>query len=286
MPITIRNVTHVFNPRTLLEKVALDQISLEINDGEMIALIGHTGSGKSTLIQHLNGLLTPTNGKVYVDGMDIADKKTKTVEIRKRVGLVFQYPEYQLFKDTVEEDIAFGLKNLRIPEKEISGMVKTSMEQVGLDYQEYRGRSPFELSGGEKRRAAIAGILVMRPKMLIFDEPTAGLDPKGRDELLAQIRGLHRQEGITVLIVSHSMEEVAEFADRIIVMNQGKIVLDGPPDHVFRQVSLLEEIGLCVPQVTYLALKLRQQNFDIKENIYTLEHAKEAILQIFEKEPR
>ena len=280
MSIKIENLTHVYMPKSPFEKVALDNVSLDIKDGEFVALIGHTGSGKSTLIQHFNGLLEPTSGKIIVDGMDITSKDAKLTDIRKKVGLVFQYPEYQLFEETISKDIAFGPKNLGLSEEEINLRVIKSMEMVGLDYEKYKDKSPFDLSGGQKRRVAIAGVVAMQPTTLILDEPTAGLDPKGRDDILDQISKLHKDYNMTIIIVSHSMEDVAKIAERIIVMNHGKVALQGKPAEVFKQVDLLEEIGLGVPQVTYLVKKLREKGLDISDNIFTIEEAKKELLSI------
>lgn len=280
MSIKIENLNHVYMPKTPFEKIALNDINCEIRDGEFIALIGHTGSGKSTFIQHLNGLLSPTSGNIIVDGVNIADKKVKLSDIRKKVGLVFQYPEYQLFEETIEKDIEYGPRNLGISEEEISKRVKKSMEMVGLDYETYKDKSPFDLSGGQKRRVAIAGVIAMEPKVLILDEPTAGLDPKGREDILAQIKILHKEYGMTIIMVSHSMEDVAKIADRVIVMNSGEIVLDGEIAEVFKEVEVLEKIGLAVPQVTYLIRELRKKGFNISEEIFTISQAKEALLEI------
>ena len=281
MSIKIENLTYVYMPKTPFEKKALDNVSLEIEDGEFLAVIGHTGSGKSTLIQHLNGLLKPASGKIYVDGTDITDKDTKLVDIRKKVGLVFQYPEYQLFEETIAKDIAYGPTNLGLNEDEILRRVKKSMEMVGLDYDEYKDISPFELSGGQKRRVAIAGVIAMEPNVLILDEPTAGLDPAGRDDILEQIKFLHEKYNMTIILVSHSMEDVANIAKRVIVMNHGKVALEGTPAEVFKEVDKLESIGLAVPQVTYLIRNLRAKGFDISDSIFTIEEAKRAILSIF-----
>ena len=280
MSIKIENLTHIYMPKSPFEKVALDNVSLDIKDGEFIALIGHTGSGKSTLIQHFNGLLEATSGKIIVDGVDITEKKVKLTNIRKTVGLVFQYPEYQIFEETIAKDIEFGPRNLGLPDSEIHNRVVKSMEMVGLDYETYKDKSPFDLSGGQKRRVAIAGVVAMQPTTLILDEPTAGLDPKGRDDILDQISKLHKDYNMTVIIVSHSMEDVAKIAERIIVMNDGKIALQGTPAEVFKEVDMLEDIGLGVPQVTYLVRALRKKGFDISDNIFTMEDAKKELLSI------
>ena len=279
MSIKVENLTHVYMPKSPFEKIALDNVSLNIDDGEFIALIGHTGSGKSTLIQHLNGLLAPTSGKIIVDGVDITQPKMKLADIRKKVGLVFQYPEYQLFEETIAKDIAYGPGNLGISQDEIDKRVKESMEMVGLDYDKYKDKSPFDLSGGQKRRVAIAGVLAMKPTTLILDEPTAGLDPKGRDDILNQIKKLHKESNMTIIIVSHSMEDVANMAQRVIVMNHGKVALEGTISEVFKEVETLEKIGLGVPQVTYLVRALKNNGFDISDNIYTIEEAKEQIIK-------
>lgn len=268
-------------PKSPFEKVALDNVSVEIEDGDFVALIGHTGSGKSTLIQHFNGLLEASSGKIIVDGVDITEKNVKLTDIRKKVGLVFQYPEYQIFEETISKDIEFGPRNLGLSEDEITRRVKKSMEMVGLDYETYKDRSPFDLSGGQKRRVAIAGVIAMEPTTLILDEPTAGLDPKGRDDILGQIRKLHKDYNMTVIIVSHSMEDVANIAEKVIVMNHGKVALEGTPAEVFKEVDKLESIGLAVPQVTYLIRNLRAKGFDISDSIFTIEEAKRAILSIF-----
>ena len=284
MSIKIENLVHVYMPKSPFEKVALKNVNIEINDGEFIALIGHTGSGKSTLIQHMNGLLKPTSGKIIVDGTDITEKGVKLTDIRKKVGLVFQYPEYQLFEETIEKDIEFGPRNLGLAQDEITRRVIKAMTMVGLDYEEYRNKSPFDLSGGQKRRVAIAGVIAMEPKILILDEPTAGLDPKGRDDILNQIKILHKEYKMTIILVSHSMEDVARIAERIIVMNRGEIALEGKPAKVFKEVEKLEEIGLAVPQVTYLVRALREKGFDIEKDIYTIDQAKEELLKVLKKE--
>lgn len=280
MSIKIENLTHIYMPKSPFEKIALDNVSLDIKDGEFVALIGHTGSGKSTLIQHFNGLLEATSGKIIVDGVDITAKKAKLTDIRKKVGLVFQYPEYQIFEETIAKDIEFGPRNLGLSEEEIHSRVVKAMEMVGLDYELYKDRSPFDLSGGQKRRVAIAGVVAMQPTTLILDEPTAGLDPKGRDDILDQISKLHKDYNMTIVIVSHSMEDVAKIAQRIIVMNNGTVALQGTPSEVFKEVDTLEQIGLGVPQVTYLVRALREKGFDLSDNIFTIEEAKKELLSI------
>ena len=280
MSIKIENLTHIYMPKTPFEKKALDDVNLYIEDGEFIALIGHTGSGKSTLIQHLNGLLEPSSGKILVDNIDITQNGVKLSDIRKKVGLVFQYPEYQLFEETIEKDIAFGPTNLGLSQEEILVRVKRAMEMVGLDYEKYKDVSPFELSGGQKRRVAIAGVIAMEPKVLILDEPTAGLDPKGREDILDQIKKLHDEYKMTIILVSHSMEDVGKLAKRIIVMNHGKVALQGEPKDVFKEIDTLEEIGLGVPQVTYLMRELKRRGFNLSDEVFTVEQGKEELLKM------
>ena len=281
MSIKIEKLNHIYMPKTPFEKAALKEISIDFRDGEFVALIGHTGSGKSTLIQHLNALLKPTSGKIYVDDLDITKDKINLTEVRKKVGLVFQYPEYQLFEETIEKDIAFGPKNLGLSEEEVSTRVKKAMKIVGLDYEKYKNVSPFELSGGQKRRVAIAGVVAMEPKVLILDEPTAGLDPKGRDEILWQIKELHNTYKMTIILVSHSMEDVAKLAERVVVMNKGEIYMDGKPGDIFMRIEELEEVGLAVPQVTYLVRSLKEKGFPVSDNIITVEEAKEELLRLY-----
>jgi len=283
MSIKIKNLTHIYMPKTPFEKKAIDDVSLEIKQGEFVALIGHTGSGKSTLIQHINGLLKPTSGSLLIDDIDITVKKVKLTNIRKKVGLVFQYPEYQLFEETIEKDIAFGPQNLGLDNDEINKRVQRAMKIVGLNYEEYKDKSPFEISGGQKRRVAIAGVVAMEPKVLILDEPTAGLDPKGRDDILSKIVELYKQNDMTIILVSHSMEDVAKVANRIIVMDSGKCILDGTPAKIFKEIEILESVGLAVPQVTYLIRELRNKGFNISEDIFTIEKAKQELLKIFKK---
>lgn len=283
MSIKIENLVHVYMPKSPFEKVALNNVNIEINKGEFVALIGHTGSGKSTLIQHMNGLLKPTSGKIIVDGQDITKEGVKLTDIRKKVGLVFQYPEYQLFEETIEKDIEYGPRNLGLEQEEITRRVKKAMNMVGLDYETYRNKSPFDLSGGQKRRVAIAGVIAMEPQILILDEPTAGLDPKGRDDILEQIKVLHDEYKMTIILVSHSMEDVGKLAERIIVMNNGEVALEGTPSKVFKEVETLERIGLAVPQVTYLMRALREKGFDVSDEIYTISQGKEELLRLLKE---
>ena len=275
--IEINNLRHIYSPGLPFEKKAVDDISLKIEENEFIGLIGHTGSGKSTFIQHLNGLLKPSSGEIIIDGTRVDKSGANLTDLRKKVGLVFQYPEYQLFEETIERDIAFGPRNLDISEEEVQERVKASMESVGLDYETYKDKSPFELSGGLKRRVAIAGVLAMEPKVLILDEPTAGLDPRGRDEILSEIKSIHENRKITVILVSHSMEDVARIAERIIVFDKGKVFLDGEPREIFRNEDKLLGVGLGIPQITSLMRTLKKRGLDINEDAITVEEAKESL---------
>ena len=271
------HISYIYSPGTAYEKKALDDVSLTINKGEFVGIIGHTGSGKSTLIQHFNGLEKATSGTIYFDGQDIYDKDFNMKSLRSRVGLVFQYPEHQLFETTVLEDVKFGPKNLGLSKVEVDLRAFEAIKQVGLSEKCYDD-SPFELSGGQKRRVAIAGVLAMKPEILILDEPTAGLDPRGRDEILDQIAKLH-EEGLTVILVSHSMEDVAKYADRIIAMNSGKVAFDGTPKEVFRHYKELERMGLSAPQITYVMQAMKELGLDVDTDVSTVEEAKEEILK-------
>lgn len=282
MPVKVENLTHTYMKDSVFEHVAIDNISFEIQDGEFIGIIGHTGSGKSTLIQHLNGLLKPSSGKVFIDGAELGSKDVQMKKIRQKVGLVFQYPEYQLFEETVYKDVAFGPRNLGLSEDEIEGRVRKAIELVGLDFDSTSNVSPFELSGGQKRRVAIAGVLAMEPKVLILDEPAAGLDPKGRDEILRGFKTLHEKQKITVVLVSHSMEDIANLVDKVLVMNKGKIAFFDTPRNVFREAETLEKIGLGVPQVTYLVKMLRERGFDLADCI-NIDEAKNELLKLFKR---
>ena len=283
MSIVIEHLNYVYMTGGPYETKALSDVNLTIHDGEFIGLIGHTGSGKSTLVQHLNGLIMPTSGRVLVDGMDLADKGTDRRAIRQRVGLVFQYPENQLFEETVEKDIAFGPKNLGLDDAEIDRRVRDAMRKVALDYDALHERSVFELSGGQMRRVAIAGVLAMEPQVLVLDEPCAGLDPRGREEILGLIKKLHEEAGTTIVMVSHSMDDVASLAERVIVMNHGELVMDGAPRDVFACGEELRGMGLDVPQAVQLADKLRERGFDIPEGIYRIEEIKAEIEKIAAK---
>lgn len=279
MIMKIQNLNYIYNPNTPFEKHALKDINLEINEGEFIGLIGHTGSGKSTLVQHLNGLMKPTSGNIIVEGLNITEKKANLKEVRQKVGLVFQYPEHQLFEETIYKDIAFGPKNLGLSENEVQTRVKESMESTGLDFEELKDRSPFELSGGQKRRVAIAGVIAMKPKILVLDEPTAGLDPSGRDDILGEIKKLYKKEGITIILVSHSMEDVAKLVDRILVMHRGKIAIDDLTREVFKRVDELEKLGLGVPQITKFMKEFKSKGNNVRDDILTVDEAKKEILE-------
>ena len=282
MSIKINHLTHVYGENSVFEKKALDDINLEINDGEFIGLIGHTGSGKSTLIQHLNALLVPTSGEVLLNGENIYADKSKLKTIRQKVGLVFQYPEHQLFEMTVYKDVAYGPGNLGLSEDEIDKRVREALETVGLGEEIYE-KSPFELSGGQKRRAAIAGVLAMEPEVLILDEPTAGLEPKGRDEILDAIKLMHEKRKITVILVSHSMEDVAKLVDRIVVLAKGKIAVTGTPKEVFAQTEKLESIGLAAPQISYVFSELIQRGYDVPSDVYTVSEATEVLYKFLKQ---
>ena len=277
MPIEIKHLDHIYMPGSPFETKALDNVTLTIGDGEFVGLIGHTGSGKSTLVQHLNGLMKPDHGSVIVDGMDVSDKNTDLREIRRRVGLVFQYPEHQLFEETVRNDVSFGPRNLGCSEQEIEERVVKACHQVGLS-DEKLDMSPFDLSGGNKRRVAIAGVLAMRPRVLVLDEPTAGLDPRGRNELLELIRRLHDEEGNTIVMVSHSMDDISALAQRIIVMNEGRVAMDGTPREVFAHPQELVDMHLGVPAAAQLAMELRKRGYNLPDNVYTLDEMRSLIL--------
>lgn len=278
MSIELRNVTYTYNPGTAYEIHALKDINLEIPDGQFIGMIGHTGSGKSTLIQHLNGLIRPTDGQVLYNGENIWEEKYNLRHLRSEVGLVFQYPEHQLFETDILTDVCFGPKNQGYSQEEAEEHAKLALKQVGIAEELYK-KSPFELSGGQKKRVAIAGVLAMNPKILILDEPTAGLDPRGRDEILDEIARLHEKRGITILLVSHSMEDIAKYVERIIVMNEGKAAFDGSPQKVFSHYRELEAIGLAAPQITYILYALKERGLDVDTEATTVEEAKESILK-------
>ncbi len=285
MPIEVRHLTHTYSQGSAFQATAIMDVNLTIQDGEFVGVIGHTGSGKSTLVQHLNGLLTPTSGQVLIDGEDMNQKGVDRRRIRQKVGLVFQYPEYQLFEETIAKDIAFGPKNLGLSPEEVDRRVRRAMEWVHLDYDRYAQRSPFELSGGQMRRVAIAGVLAMESKVLILDEPTAGLDPRGRDRILDMVKQLHAQGGVTVIMVSHSMDDISRLATRLIVMNKGRLVADGAPRELFRQVGMMESVGLGVPQATKLCALLRKRGVDIPDDLYTIDQVREHLLRLWKEAP-
>ena len=282
MSITLKHVSYIYGQDTARPVKALDDVSLEIGDGEFIGLMGHTGSGKSTLIQHLNGLIRPTEGEIEYDGQNIYKEGFSLRELRGKVGLVFQYPEHQLFEADVFSDVCFGPKNLKLSKEETEERAREALNLVGLDESFYK-LSPFELSGGQKRRVAIAGVLAMHPKVLILDEPTAGLDPLGRDEILGQIRRLHREKGMTIVLVSHSMEDLAEYAGRLIVMSRGKMIFDGSPREVFAHYQELEKIGLAAPQVTYIMNGLKNAGFPVRTDLLTVAEARDEILKYWKE---
>ena len=286
MPIQVEHLTHTYMTDSPFAATALEDVSLTIEDGELIGLLGHTGSGKTTLVQHLNGLLKPTSGRVVVDGLDITEKGVSLLEVRRRVGLVFQYPEYQLFEETVARDVAFGPRNLGLSEQEVDERVRYALQEVGLVYDEIAERSPFELSGGQMRRVAIAGVLAMRPGTLILDEPTAGLDPAGRRSILGMIRELHAAGGLTVVMVSHNMDDISSLATRLVVMSRGRMVLTGTPREVFQHRELLSSIGLGIPQAAELTQQLIAEGYPLPADLYTPEEVAEALLKLPRKEEK
>ena len=283
MPIELKNLTHTYSEGSAFQATAIRDVNLTIEDGEFIAVVGHTGSGKSTLVQHLNGLLKPTGGQVLIDGEDLNAPGADRRRIRQKVGLVFQYPEYQLFEETVAKDIAFGPKNLGLSAEETDARVRRAMAHVHLDYDKYAERSPFELSGGQMRRVAIAGVLAMEPKVLILDEPTAGLDPRGRDRILGMVQELHARGGTTVIMVSHSMDDVARLATRLVVMSRGELVATGTPREIFRQVDMMESIGLGVPEAARLCALLRQRGVKLPDDLYTPEKMRDSLLALWKE---
>ena len=283
LAIRTEELTYTYSQGTPFEKVAVDHVNLEIEQGEFVGVIGHTGSGKSTLIQHFNGLLKPTSGKVFIEGTDIWGEGVNIRDYRFKVGLVFQYPEYQLFEETVYKDIAFGPKNMGLSPAEVDQRVREAANFVGLS-EWHMQKSPFELSGGQKRRVAIAGVLAMNPDMLILDEPTAGLDPKGRDRILGQIKQYHRTRGNTVLLVSHSMEDIARYAKKVLVLNRAGVAMYDDVDKVFSRAEEITKIGLSVPQVTRIFMGLRERGFPVSESVYTMDYAHRELLRLLGKE--
>lgn len=283
MSIEIRNVTHIYMEKTPYEKMALDDVSLTIEEGSFTAIAGHTGSGKSTLMQHINGLLTPDKGMVHIDGIDINKKNKVAFTARRSVGLVFQYPEQQLFEETVAKDIAFGPKNFGLSEDEIKERVKDAMEFVELNYEEYKDKSPFELSGGQMRRVAIAGIIALKPKYLVLDEPTAGLDPQLKANLLNKIKKLHSKEKMTIIMVSHNMDDIAKLADKVAVMNHGKLMIYDKPDKVFANRQIIKDAGLLEPEVMQLLQKIKDKGLDVNVNVLNKNDALKEILTSLRK---
>ena len=278
MSIKVENLTYIYDEGMPFEHRALDDVSFEIQDMDFVGLIGHTGSGKSTLIQHLNGLMKPSSGKIYINGFDITQKDQNLTDIRKRVGIVFQYAEYQLFEETVARDIAFGPQNLGLDEEEVDRRVRKAMADVGLDYDHFSEKSPFELSGGQKRRVAIAGVIAMHPEVLILDEPTAGLDPGGRDEIFELIKDLHANNDMTVILSSHSMDDMAKLVNTLMVMNKGRLEIMGSPREVFKEnADRLRGMGLNIPQVLELAIKLKEAGYDVRTDVITIEEVRTEI---------
>ena len=282
MAIKVEGLNYIYGQGTAFEQHALKDVSFEIPDNQFVGLIGHTGSGKSTLIQHLNGLIRPTSGTIWFNGTDIYSEGYSLKKLRSNVGLVFQYPEHQLFEVDVFSDVCYGPRNLGLGEEEVNERAREALGLVGQK-EKYWEQSPFELSGGQKRRVAIAGVLAMRPEVLILDEPTAGLDPRGRDEILDQIKELHDKQGMTILLVSHSMEDIARYADRLMVMNHGEKAFDGPPREVFEHYMELEAMGLAAPQVTYISHALKDAGIPIEDSITTVEEARDAILGLLKR---
>ncbi len=283
MSLEVKHLTHTYSAGSAFQATAVHDVSLTIEDGEFVCIVGHTGSGKSTLVQHLNGLLKPTSGQVLVDGEDMNGENVDRRRIRQKVGLVFQYPEYQLFEETIAKDIAFGPKNQGLSEEEIDQRVRRAMAHVHLDYDKYAERSPFDLSGGQMRRVAIAGVLAMEPKVLILDEPAAGLDPRGRERILGMLQELHREGGVTIVMVSHSMDDCARLATRMIVMSKGELVLTDTPRNVFRQADLMRSIGLGVPEAAELCGRLRSAGLQLPDDLFTQEELHDHLLRLWKE---
>ncbi|MGI6204994.1 MAG: energy-coupling factor transporter ATPase [Anaerovoracaceae bacterium] len=283
MSIQVKNISYIYNEGLPDETKALDDVSFDIEDGEFVGIIGHTGSGKSTLLQHLNGLLRPKEGQIIVGDTDITAEGVSMLDVRRRVGLVFQYPEYQLFEESVERDVAFGPKNLGIPEDEIEDRVREAVELVGLDFDAIRDMSPFDLSGGQKRRVAIAGVIAMRPEVLILDEPTAGLDPQAHREILKMIRKIHEGGTSIIILVSHNMNDIAQFSDRVLVIDGGRIVMNDTPKNIFARGDELAEIGLGLPDVTRIMRKLKDRGMDVPTDIFTVFEAEQALGELLRK---
>ena len=277
--IGVKNLTHIYNEGLPHESVAIDDVSFTIGDGEFVSIIGHTGSGKSTMLQHLNGLLKPKSGTIIIDGIDITDSKTGMLEIRKKVGLVFQYPEYQLFEETVAKDVAFGPANLGLEPEEIDARVRRSVELVGLDYDEIKNASPFELSGGQKRRVAMAGVLAMEPRVLVLDEPTAGLNPRAHRDILDMVGEIHRREKNTIILVSHNMNDVARLSDRILVMSGGKLEMNGTPQEIFSREEEVKSMGLALPDSMEILSRLKKAGMRIEGTAMTIGEAADLIAE-------
>lgn len=277
--IEVKNLTHIYNEGLPHESVAIDDVSFTIDDGEFVSIIGHTGSGKSTMLQHLNGLLKPKSGTIIIDGIDITDSKTGMLEIRKKVGLVFQYPEYQLFEETVAKDVAFGPANLGLEPEEIDARVRRSIELVGLDYDGIKNASPFELSGGQKRRVAMAGVLAMEPRVLVLDEPTAGLNPRAHRDILDMVGEIHRREKNTIILVSHNMNDVARLSDRILVMSGGKLEMNGTPQEIFSREEEVKSMGLALPDSMEILSRLRKAGMRIEGTAMTIGEAADLIAE-------
>ena len=281
--IEVKNLTHVYNEGLPHETTALEDISFRIEDGSFVGIIGHTGSGKSTLLQHLNGLLKPSSGTIVIDGVDITDSHTKMLDIRRKVGLVFQYPEYQLFEETVAKDVAFGPSNLGLGQEEIDERVRRSIEMVGLDYNHVKDISPFELSGGQKRRVAIAGVLAMEPEVLVLDEPTAGLNPKAHFDILNMVQDIHVREHNITIFVSHNMNDIARMSDQVLVIHKGRLAMNGTPAEVFAREEELKSMGLALPDATEIVSRLRKEGMDLPQDCLTVDQAADAIAAVFGK---
>ena len=286
MSIRVENLKHIYEKGMPTESLALDNISFEVEDGQLFGIIGHTGSGKSTLLQHLNGLLKPDEGRIHIGGVDITEPGISMTEIRKRIGLVFQYPEYQLFEETVAKDVAFGPRNLGLSEEEAEERVKEALELVGLDYEIFKDRSPFDLSGGQKRRVAIAGVIAMRPEVLILDEPTAGLDPKAHKDVLKMVEEVHRRTGNITILVSHNMADIARLSDKVLVIDSGKVVTVGTPKEVFSHRKELADVGLDLPPITQLTEALRERGMSIAETILSVDEAADEIADFLMQRPK
>lgn len=283
MSIEVRNLTHIYSEGLPGESVALEDVSFEAQDGQLVGLIGHTGSGKSTLVQHLNGLLKPKSGQIIVSGQDITDEKVVMRDIRRRIGLVFQYPEYQLFEETVAKDVAFGPVNLGLSQEETDERVKEAIEMVGLDYDRVKNLSPFDLSGGQKRRVAIAGVIAMKPEVLILDEPTAGLNPKAHDDILNMVQQIHENEKNIIFLVSHNMDDIARLSDKVLVMNDGRLVMDGMPRQVFSKARELRQMGLALPSSMEIVAKLRENGFDISGEFLDMDDVANKIAEVLKR---